>query len=312
MSKLLRFASEQPGNKSNVDRTNGKLNNVVIIQVGLAKGHEVNVIPESLTAFMSVVKTQLKSFLTHGEYYGADRIGETLGWFENFRIVGTQVLADFTFYPSTIVDMAKDVAKIFDMAELTPGLFGMSISFQGTVVPGVDGALPHILPTEIISADFVSEPAATNSLFSRVSKSIADKIYDFSRGNAADPLVKEYSALQKQLNEVKAEFTTQFEALKTSHATELSTLKATHATEKTELATKVTTLETEVTRLRTVRAELSAATIKVPLPDLTTTVTNIKNPFSKKDYNLTEQSLLFLSDRPLALQLKQAAALENK
>ncbi len=180
----------------NVDRQAGILKNLCLLAANReAKGHGIYVDAETIKTGHAILaeRKQLKGAIRHlswDEYFskGADRVLDFPGWFAGFSIKGEQLVAEkFEFYETFRNDpeQSKSFARIMEMAEKTPDLFGLSIEAWGYVVfvaedgkeygtkpDGValkyDG-VPALRITDLFFAAFVDEPAATDGLFARFS-----------------------------------------------------------------------------------------------------------------------------------------------
>lgn len=154
---MLKYFSAIASGKVDVEA--GIIRRVSVLTEGEAKGH--NVFIDGTTLLQ--VKSQAESFsdgvrvkMNHGT--GVESMAGVL---KNFSIEGPQLLADFRLLKSSV-----DYAKIMEMAQIMPGAFGFSISFQN--VPEKIAALSYARSTALYSADLVDQPAANPSgLFSQ-------------------------------------------------------------------------------------------------------------------------------------------------
>lgn len=142
--------------KGEVDKDKGIIYAVSLIEMGIAKGH--NLIIDMVTLQQVAEKSKvydngLKVKLNHGS--GVDAI---CGRIDNIRVLGQKVVGDLhllRFHPH--------FGLILEMAETQPDTFGMSVAFQGTPEPTATGLVARV--DEIFSCDLVCEPAATEALF---------------------------------------------------------------------------------------------------------------------------------------------------
>jgi len=148
--------------KGEVDKEKGIIYAVSLIEMGVAKGHNLlidMVTLQQVTEKSKVYNNGLKVKLNHGS--GVDAI---CGRITNIRVLGEKVVGDFH-----LLKNHPRYDLILEMADTQPDTFGMSVAFQGT---------PEAIPTglaarvdEIFSCDLVCEPAATEALFNRLESS---------------------------------------------------------------------------------------------------------------------------------------------
>jgi len=133
---------------------------VSVITEGDALGHGVMIDSISLTGIQehaSMKPSGVKVMLDH-----EDGIENTIGRMMNFVIEGTQLRADLQ-----LLKAHAETPLIIEMAQTMPELFGMSISFAGTVeeIAGVY----YVRCQELYSVDIVDMPAANPAgLFSAI------------------------------------------------------------------------------------------------------------------------------------------------
>ena len=131
---------------------------VSIISVGEAKGHGLYIDMQTLQEVKACAETYaggVKVNMDHGA-----GIGDIVGFVDNFRIVGEQLLGDLNLLKS-----AERRDYILEIADRLPDTFGISIAFTGPVRE-VDGR-SFASCTELYSADLVQTPAANpTGLFS--------------------------------------------------------------------------------------------------------------------------------------------------
>lgn len=170
-----------------IDATKGIMRDVSLMTVGEALGHGCFCDMRTLqTVFACAQKSPVKAYLTHGSFFQPDRLGEEVGLFSGLFIEGEQIKArQFTFFKSFRDGQPQHYAAIMELASADPSLFGVSLSFSGSLVWSMpDGAeipfdpeadmpagaqfdMPAVRVERIFSADFVSDPAANaNGLFS--------------------------------------------------------------------------------------------------------------------------------------------------
>jgi hypothetical protein len=131
---------------------------VSIISVGEAKGHGLFVDAQTLREVKQCAETYkggVKVNLDHGA-----GIKDIIGFVDNFRIVGEQLLGDLN-----LLDSAEKRDYVLEIASKLPDTFGISIAFTGPVRE-IDGKR-FASCSELYSADLVQTPAANpTGLFS--------------------------------------------------------------------------------------------------------------------------------------------------
>jgi len=165
-----------------------------------------------------------------------DGIENTIGRMINFAVDGIQLRADLQ-----LLKAHSETPLIIEMAQTMPELFGMSISFSGTVEE--IGGMYYVRCQELYSVDIVDMPAANPSgLFSAIVDSTQNAMdlqaitIELSaekelRAAAADQAKKNYSDFQNQIT-----ISTQLSADVQTITAQLSALSETNAKLTTELA----------------------------------------------------------------------------
>ncbi len=168
-----------------IDPEKGTLRDVSLMTEGEALGHGVWCDQKTLqSVFALAQKSPVKAYLTHGDFFQPDRLGDEVGLFSGLYIEGNQLKAkQFTFFKSFIASDKQKYNALMELAQADASLFGVSLSFSGKLswvmpdgseVPAEDdempegalNAMPSVRVTRIYSADFVSDPAANpNGLF---------------------------------------------------------------------------------------------------------------------------------------------------
>lgn len=169
-----------------IDAEKGKLADVSLMTEGEALGHGVWCDQKTLqSVFALAQKSPVKAYLTHGDFFQPDRLGDEVGLFSGLYIEGNQLKAkQFTFFKSFITSEKQKYEALMELAQADASLFGVSLSFSGRLVwvmsdgseipcgdddeipEGAMNAMPSVRVTRIYSADFVSDPAANpNGLF---------------------------------------------------------------------------------------------------------------------------------------------------
>ena len=224
---------------------------VSVITEGDALGHGVMIDAISLAGIREhamMKPSGVKVMLDHD-----DGIENTIGRMMNFEIDGNQLRADLQ-----LLKAHSETPLIIEMAQTMPELFGMSISFSGTVEE--IGGVYYVRCEELYSVDIVDMPAANPSgLFSAIVDSTQNVMelqaitIELSaekemRLAAVELAKKNYSDLQTQLANV-AKLSSERDEL----VTQLSALVETNEKLTTELAAAQTNvaqkINAEATRL---------------------------------------------------------------
>jgi len=137
---------------------------VSIISIGEAKGHGLYVDETTLMevkACAESYKGGVKVNLDHGA-----GIKDIVGFVNNFRIVGKQLLGDLN-----LLETSPMRDYVLEISSKLPDTFGISIAFSGPIRE-VEG-LAFASCTELYSADLVQTPAANaTGLFSFTAKQV--------------------------------------------------------------------------------------------------------------------------------------------
>jgi len=207
---------------------------VSVITEGDALGHGVMIDAMSLATIKehaTMKPNGVKVMLDHD-----DGIENTIGVMRNFAIEGIQLRADLQ-----LLKAHGETPLIIEMAETMPELFGMSISFSGTLEE--IGGVYYVRCEELYSIDIVDMPAANPSgLFSAKVDSTQNAMdlqaitIELSaekelRAAAAEQAKKNYSDFQNQIT-----ISTQLSADVQTITAQLSVLSETNAKLTTELA----------------------------------------------------------------------------
>lgn len=186
-----------------------------------ALGHGLYIDARTLETALASVKAlggKLRAYIRHlswGDYIdnGGDRVLEMPGYFEGLKIDGDKLVAEsFTFFDSFKEAEPAAYARLMEMAQKTPELFGLSIEAYGYgVYVDEDGneygaepedtdllydGLPAFRVTRLTAAAFVDQPAANDGLFSQVKRAVG-----FGRpgmpASTLDLLAKAFVAFQE-------------------------------------------------------------------------------------------------------------------
>jgi hypothetical protein len=158
-----------------IDRENGIIKDVVLCQVGEAKGHELFIdqaFINNVVTFGNENQAGIKARFGHPNICST-ALGSYLGRFRNFRMDDDKAIADLHLDKSSQKSPKGNLYDyIFDLAESNPDMFGASIAFKmgkvDTKLEKVDGQEIERKYASIISlfaADLVDDPAATDGLF---------------------------------------------------------------------------------------------------------------------------------------------------
>ena len=192
----------------NVDRDRGILRDVVIIEAGEARGHRMMISGRTLDSAVRLLEgATLPAYISHDGAF-RDRLLTEVGFFSGFYRDGDRIrAATFQALPSFRDSEPERFGRLFDLADLMPKTFGISIVFEGALqwetpegleeFEGFDTrpdealfGYPTITPTRITSADFVDTPAATSSLFSEPAPDNGAKDKDAMNANT-EPIPNE-------------------------------------------------------------------------------------------------------------------------
>ena len=165
-----------------VDADAGMIENVSLIQLGVAVGHEMQIDQRSLETALVALGDNLPAFITHEGALDSDRILEQIGAFSDFYLDGGKLRGTFRAFDSFRVDESNRYNRLFDIASEMPDAFGVSMVFEADLVwPDPDGRewgleekpvgvrqqFPSVRFLNVSSADFVESPAANEGLFSQ-------------------------------------------------------------------------------------------------------------------------------------------------
>ena len=223
MAQIYAFAANNDQLKQ-VDRETGRMEGVSLISVGEAKGHETFVDEDSLDTALDYLQDaeRLPAYITHRGAIFDDRLTREIGIFDNFRIEGEQLKADFQAFDSFREDESRKFNRLFELAEKMPERFGLSIVFAGTKAWATDDgdmpfdpmedipdeanfAFPSIRVQEVSSADFVDSPAANErGLFSKIDIKPISKMTKLELSEKNDALEAEKIELSKRVDELTA------------------------------------------------------------------------------------------------------------
>lgn len=170
---------------SKVDREAGTMEGISIISAGEAKGHQMMISQKTLESTITLLLGKsLPAYVSHGGASG-DRLLTEAGYFSEFYRDKEKIRANkFVALESFKKYEPEKYERLFEIAEVAPESFGVSIVFEGQLFwEMADGSemgmdvgfeapenarfeIPTIRPLAITSADFVDTPAANGALFS--------------------------------------------------------------------------------------------------------------------------------------------------
>ena len=126
----LTFSEDQ------IDEENGVIHDVVMCEVGPAKGHDVNLEQEfinDLVAYDQKFYTEIGNKARFGHPSMSDTtMGAQMGYFQNFRVRGNQAIGDLYLLDSADLSPTKPNMKkwVFSMAKEAPDFIMSSIVFK--------------------------------------------------------------------------------------------------------------------------------------------------------------------------------------
>jgi len=227
---------------------------VSIISIGEAKGHGLYVDETTLMQVKECAETYkggVKVNLDHGA-----GIKDIVGFVNNFRIVGKQLLGDLN-----LLETSPMRDYVMEISSKLPDTFGISIAFTGPIRE-VEG-LAFASCTELYSADLVQTPAANaTGLFSFTAKQV-DK---FSK-QMTDP--ENTEAPEGEVEVTIAELAKRMEALELSFGAMKTQMEAMLPAEekmekdgKEEMAAELSVISKLEAKLDSIISNFGAAPVK--------------------------------------------------
>ena len=162
-----------------LDEAKVTIRDVSIITEGPARGHVASIDTKTLSGIFELTKGQVvKAYWTHGGMFSGDRLGEEVGLFSVFHLdtATKQLKANFQVLEAFRKTYAARYDYLFELADKAGQNFGVSIHFEGEAVWVLDtgaevsadgakpanalGEMPVVRVGKVLSADFVSDPAA--------------------------------------------------------------------------------------------------------------------------------------------------------
>ena len=226
---------------------------VSIISIGEAKGHGLYVDETTLMQVKECAESYkggVKVNLDHGA-----GIKDIVGFVNNFRIVGKQLLGDLN-----LLETSPMRDYVMEISSKLPDTFGISIAFTGPIRE-VEG-LAFASCTELYSADLVQTPAANaTGLFSFTAKQV-DK---FSK-QMTDP--ENTEAPEGEVEVTIAELAKRMEALELSFGAMKTQMEAmlpaeeTAAEMKEEMTAELSVISKLEAKLDSIISNFGAAPVK--------------------------------------------------
>lgn len=206
-----------------VDMDSLKILGVSVCTMGEAKGHGVMLDETFLNDIVKLGnrnKDGIKSHWGHPSKY-ADQIGTELGRFVNFRRLDNKVIADIQFIKTEM--NYKYIDHIMKFAIIDPGMFGVSICFdsKGIKYDEINNIYYETI-ANLTAIDFVSDPAANDSLFSTETKQESKKTV----ANVLQNVVKSIKKISEDLNlmQKKVDDVNNYVKMYKKHASKFETL----------------------------------------------------------------------------------------
>jgi hypothetical protein len=227
---------------------------VSIISIGEAKGHGLYVDETTLMQVKECAETYkggVKVNLDHGA-----GIKDIVGFVNNFRIVGKQLLGDLN-----LLETSPMRDYVLEISSKLPDTFGISIAFTGPIRE-VEG-LAFASCTELYSADLVQTPAANaTGLFSFTAK----QVDSFSK-QMTDP--ENTEAPEGEVEVTIAELAKRMEALELSFGSMKTQMEAMLPAEepaaepaKEEMAAELSVISKLEAKLDSIISNFGAAPVK--------------------------------------------------
>lgn len=216
-----------------IDRVNGTIKDVVLCQVGEAKGHDLFL---DISFIHDVVKfgnenpAGIKARFGHPNICST-ALGSYLGRFKNFRMIEDRALADLHLDKSSQKSPKGNLYDyIFDLAESNPDMFGASIAFKmGKVnskletVDGQEVEKKYATILSLFAADLVDDPAATDGLFDTgILEALHEDDFAFQVSVFLDEHPEIYSLIDRK-PEILNEFLSNYKNYKNKNSMNLKT-----------------------------------------------------------------------------------------
>jgi len=216
-----------------IDRENGIIKDVVLCQLGEAKGHDLHIDQDfinDVVKFGNLNPAGIKARFGHPNICST-ALGSYLGRFKNFHMIEDRALADLHLDKSSQKSPKGNLYDyIFDLAESNPDMFGASIAFKmgkvNTKLESVDGQEMERKYATILSlfaADLVDDPAATDGLFDTgILEALHEDDFAFQVSVFLDEHPEIYSLIDRK-PEILNEFLLNYKNYKNSKSMNLKT-----------------------------------------------------------------------------------------
>ena len=161
--------------QSKVNKEAGIISNIIVVQKGEAKGHNVhlnNDFLDNVVRLAGEFGAGVKARFGHPNIC-ATALGTYLGRYKNYHRVADQVLADLHLDKSAMKSPNGDLySYVLEMAENNPDMFGASIAFKHGEpvmfrenINGKEVKKNFATIQALYATDLVDSPAATDGLF---------------------------------------------------------------------------------------------------------------------------------------------------
>ena len=316
-----------------VSAETGIIRDVSVIEAGEAKGHQMMVTAASLaSAIEQLNNAKLPAYITHANAQG-DRLTEEIGYFSEFYQDGDKIKArTFKAFDAFRRYKPKQYDALFEMASEMPENFGISLVFEARLFWELEDGdtedysgmmsrpddsmyeLPSVGMVSIQSADFVDNPAANSSLFSKpeiimqteLTTAASDQIKKAEEQQASPEPPKKEEAKKtkkkKELSELESEVEVVSEEVEESQEI-AEVAEASEAEESDERDEEIEALKTQVEELQTKIAALSSA---IEGPEAVEEDFAAETPVQKSDKELREEEAAALMSSNKHLNFSQA------
>ncbi|MCB2222138.1 MAG: hypothetical protein KQI35_17275 [Bacteroidetes bacterium] len=208
-----------------IDRANGIIKDIILCQVGEAKGHDLfinNDFIDKVVELGNETKAGIKARFGHPNICST-ALGSYLGRYKNFRKQDDKAIADLYLDKTSIKSPNGNLYDyVLDLAESNPDMFGASIAFKAgkadkklETINGVEVEKNYATIVGLFAADLVDDPAATNGLF----EVLHEDDFAFQASVFLDEHPEIYELLSKK-PEILNEFLRNYEQYKTRQKVE--------------------------------------------------------------------------------------------
>ena len=295
---------------SNIDKDKGIIRDVVLCEVGPARGHGVWLNQDFVNGVVELGQASpngIKSRFGHPNMC-ENAEGSYMGRFKNIKLDGTQAKGDLHFDQSaTITPKFGDLQEyVSTLATTSPDMFGMSIVFSGDELDELEenehgDEVTVMSITELHAADAVDSPAATTNLFHQFSEAqFAAKVTEFIDDNP-----KIFAIVDKN-PQVIDEFMTKYKSYK-SMKTENETQETAVTKELGEVKGILQTIKEKVFGIGQVETEMEAENkeLREGLAGITAEIKEIASKFDEMADEVKTQSVL-IAEQATKIETLQA------